>query len=74
MDENKNRQAALKLLDFMAENTDLDNLNLYDILHIFKIAEELVKEAFKVRTFKEATQNCIRMANEIQPQDDSDRS
>lgn len=73
MDENKNKQAALKLLEFMTENTDFDNFNLYDILHIFKISEELVKEAFKVRTFKEAIQNCIQMADDAQSQGISDK-
>lgn len=71
MDKDKNRQAALKIFDFMADNPEFDNFNMYDILHILKIAEEMAKNLFQITTFKEATQNCIRMAEGNQSSDKS---
>ncbi len=73
MDADKNKQAALKILDFMAGEPEFDGFSFYEILHILKIVEEMAKKAFEIPTFKEATQNCIRMAEKVQLTEDSDK-
>lgn len=73
MDKDKNRKAALKILNFMVDEPEFDGFSFYDILHILKIVEEMTKKAFEIPSFKEATQNCIRMAEKVQSPEDSDK-